>query len=167
VIGTWPGLFPGQASFDNGEVGILTRFNDPGAAIAVYGLNDGSHDARAVNAFDTLMGSLNVIYGDTPVFWETIASNIVFTAAGGPYSTLLVANYPTYYVYVNGQFLSGHTRPQAPDPSQHFYTNPYPFGAVPCSNPPIPGGRCGDATLPADLTARVPDFLNFSQFNNQ
>jgi hypothetical protein len=154
------GFLPGQSGFRNG----LQPTSPSGGAqfnSSVSIINDGSPDANAIEAFNTLSG-----LGVAPaVFWESIGSRITFTAAGGTSPVVNVQPYPTYYVYINGAQVS--TTAQASNPINEFVSGnssgvmgPYPFGMVACPGlgllPTVPGGRCGNAVLPPDPTARIP-----------
>ncbi len=148
----WPALavYPGQSGDANGPPAIVLSNR-------VTLINDGSPDAGAIRAFNTLTG--NGVTG-TPVFWENIGSKIQFWLNGATSGTITVQPYPTYYVYRNGKRVT--TIPQAAQPIGNFVTNPYPFGTVECSTPlrgTTPGGRCGDAESPADSSARVPPYI--------
>jgi hypothetical protein len=146
-------LFPGQRGPNNQAM----RNNKTEVSI----INEGSPDAGAIRAFNTLMGK-DLPASQTPLFWENIGSAISFKLDHESINALIyVQNYPTYYIYVNGKLLP-EKRVQAPEPSAHFYTNPYPFGTVPCSRlggGTTPGGRCGDAESQPDASARVPDII--------
>ena len=146
------GLFPGQAGPANGPPPVPSPTNTRNSLI-----NDGSPDAGAIRAFDTLTGK-DLPAGATAVFWENIGTRISFNAGGGPTPTVVVQPYPTYFEYHNGKLVN--TTPQASSPLGNFQTNPYPFGTVPCLELGgiTPGGRCGDASSPADPSARVPQF---------
>ena len=139
--GLAPFPLPGQTGPANG----LHRIN----LERITSINDGSPDSNGIKAFNVLSG-----LGVTPAtFWENIGSKIVFDpSVHATEPRIAVQPYPTYAVFQNGKFIGG--IPQAPEPSHHFYPNPYPFGTVPCQN--VPGGRCGNAQLPADPSARVP-----------
>jgi hypothetical protein len=140
-------LFPGQAGPANSK---YTAFVG-GPVDHVSLINDGSPTKAGINAYNDLSGNLA-----SPVLWENIGSEILFTWNGGTAPTTKVQPYPTYYVYRNGTLVS--TFAQAPSPLANFAVNPYPFGTVTSGTPPntVPGGRNGDATSPADLTARIP-----------
>jgi Glucodextranase, domain B/Carboxypeptidase regulatory-like domain len=146
------GLFPGQSGPANGPPQVTSPGND-----RVSLINDGSPDSGAIRAFDTLTGK-DLPAGTTAVFWENIGTRIGFTASGGPTASVVVQPYPTYYEYHNGTLVK--TTPQAATPLGNFLTNPYPFGTVSCLGLGglTPGGRCGDASSPADSSARVPTF---------
>jgi hypothetical protein len=118
-------------------------------------VNDGSPDEIAVRAFNTLSGR-NVA---SPVFWENIGSRITFAPTGAFSGLQVMQPYPSYNIYVNGTYTG--TRAQASDPFQQFVVNPYPFGTVSCTRACgiTPGGRCGDAVSPAEVTARTPPFV--------
>jgi hypothetical protein len=145
------GFFPGQSGARNAfQVSSATggaQFNNSMSII-----NDGSPDANAIEAFNTLAG----LGTSAPVFWESIGSRITVTATSGTAPLVTVQPYPTYYVYVNGRQTS--TYPEATDPHNQFQPNPYPFGTVSCARPlgVVPGGRCGDAVSAPDSTARIP-----------
>lgn len=146
-------IFPGQAGPADG-----LRFSDYHHASLI---NDGSPDAGAVSAFNVLM-SKDLPRRFPPVFWEDIGSKIEFWFDGGTSPVIVAQPYPTYFEYRNGRLVN--QVPQAPVPRANFRQNPYPFGLVWCWHskvPPVftPGGRCGDATLPADPTARTPLYV--------
>lgn len=142
------GFLPGQKGTRNAYQ-IIPPSND-----SISKINDGSPDSNAIEAFNTLAG-LSVA---SPVFWESIGSRITFSATGGTSPLVTVQPYHTYYVYVNGKQVSIY--PEASDPHNQFQPNPYPFGTVPCPGlgllPTVPGGRCGNAVLAPDPTARIP-----------
>lgn len=125
-------------------------------------INEGSPDAAATRAFNTLMGK-DLPAGQTPLFWESIGSAISFkyTPSGDGLVTphVYVQAYPTYYVYKNGRPFTTHR--QAPSPKDHFYRNPYPFGTKHCNlvTGTTPGGRCGDAQSEPEPDARVPNII--------
>jgi hypothetical protein len=146
------GLFPGQSGPANGPPQTTNVGNT-----RVSQINDGSPDAGAIRAFDTLTGK-DLPPGTTAVFWENIGTRISFSAGGGPTASVVVQPYPTYYEYHNGTLVN--TTPQAASPLGNFQTNPYPFGTVSCLGVGglTPGGRCGDASSPADSSARVPTY---------
>ncbi len=146
------GLFAGQAGPANGPPPVASPTNTRDSVI-----NDGSPDDKAIRAFDTLTGK-DLPAGVTAVFWENIGTRISFNAGGGPAPNVVVQPYPTYYEYHNGKLVT--TTPQAASPLGNFQTNPYPFGTVACLGLGgiTPGGRCGDASSPADPSARVPQF---------
>jgi hypothetical protein len=146
-----PGILDSQVGPNNGPPANL-------GPRTVSMINDGSPDAGAIRAFNTLTGN-----GVTPaLFWENIGSSIRFRfdSGTGP-AAVVLQPYPTYYVYRNGKLDA--VTPQAASPTGNFVTNPYPFGTVPCGGvlfPGItPGGRCGDAVSPADLSARTPNYI--------
>jgi hypothetical protein len=152
-------LFPGQIGARNGFQIPPPSGGPPNNSISI--INDGSPDAGAIEAFNTLTG-LDVA---PAVFWESIGSRITFSAAGGTSALVTVQPYPTYYVYINGTQVS--TTAQASNPINEFVSGnssgmmgPYPFGMVPCPGfgllPTVPGGRCGNAVLAPDPTARIP-----------
>jgi hypothetical protein len=150
VLGLAFGILPGQAGPNNGPPATV-------GPTFVSIRNDGSPDAGAIRAFDTLEGK-DLPPGVTPVFWENIGSNVRFDAGGGTAPTLTVQPYPTYYEFHNGMLVT--TIPQAASPLGDFVTNPYPFGTVPCTRlgGTTPGGRCGDASLPRAASARIPPY---------
>lgn len=91
---------------------------------------------------------------------ESIGTQIRFILQGQTSPEIRTQPYPTYYVFTNGELTD--TITQAPMPELNFANFPYPFGAVPCDHGPYgitPQGRCGDAILPADNSARVPPSL--------
>jgi hypothetical protein len=152
VFGSYPGRFTGQAGHVNGPP--VNQFST-----RLFLINDGSPDAGAIRAFNTLTGK-SVPQGWTPTFWENIGSKITFERTGGSTApTLVVQPYPTYYVYQNGRFAN--TFSQAATPKGNFWTNPYPFGTVECwgDGGLTPGGRCGNATSPADTSAQTPTYV--------
>jgi hypothetical protein len=123
---------------------------------SIWQVNEGSPEASAILAFNTLMG--NAVPSD-PKFWESIGSRIRFRFDNRTEPIVSVQVYPTYFEYRNGRYMRKYD--QLADPQGVFRRNPYPFGAVPCTGIPFPHweGRCGDATSPEDVTARVPPFL--------
>jgi hypothetical protein len=142
-------LFPGQTGPANN---LLSVRDVPISHVSL--INDASPDANAVEAFNFL------VYKLLPaVFWEDIGSQISFSATGGPVPIVVVQPYPTYYEYHNG--IRVQITPQASTPLGNFQTNPYPFGTVPCTRSltTVPGGRCGEASLPPDPTARTPAYV--------
>ncbi len=145
------GDFPGQPGPANGPPSRLTT-NQRATLI-----NDGSPDSSAIRAFNTLTGK-DLPPGVTAVFWEDIGSKIEFRFDGGATPTVVMQPYPTYYEYRNGRFFNRVS--QAPSPRGNFQLNPYPFGTVSCPGPGgiTPGGRCGDASAPADASARTPPY---------
>lgn len=145
------GLFPGQSGPNNGPPYAMSSAGD-----RISLINDGSPDSGAIRAFDTLTGK-DLPSGSTSIFWENIGTRISFTASG-PTPTVVVQPYPTYYEYHNGTLVN--TTPQAGSPLGNFNTNPYPFGTVSCIGVGgiTPGGRCGDASSPADSSARIPTY---------
>jgi hypothetical protein len=147
------GTFNGQSGPKNGPPPASPAGNSRIALI-----NDGSPDSGAIRAFNTLTGK-DLPAGSTAVFWESIGTKITFSVADGPRAALVLQPYPTYYEYRNGLRVS--TRPQAPSPLGNFATNPYPFGTVSCLGLGgiTPGGRCGNASAPADGSARTPPFI--------
>jgi hypothetical protein len=151
IAGQFLGSFPGQSGARNAfQVSSATggaQFNNSMSII-----NDGSPDANAIEAFNTLAG----LETSAPVFWESIGSRITVTATSGTAPLVTVQPYPTYYVYVNGRQTS--TYPEATDPHNQFQPSPYPFGTVSCTRlyGTVPGGRCGDAVSVSDSTARIP-----------
>ena len=127
---------------------------------------DGSPDAPAVRAFDTLMG-VGVLESQ---FWENVGARITFQWNGGTSPELVYSPFPSFYVYRNGLQVS--VIPQVPV-KDHFYgpgdaNYPvYPFGTVVCPTCPasscaiffaIPDSRCGDAASPAHPSARIPPY---------
>ena len=154
AVSTFLLSFPGQAGPANGPEPIMASDSSRYSLI-----NDGSPDAGAVRAFDTLTGK-DLGSQKVPVFWENIGSKISFKAAGGSAPSVVLQSYPTYYEYHNGRLVN--TTPQAGAPLGNFNTNPYPFGIVPCTGigGTTPGGRCGDATTSADRTARSPNYTS-------
>ena len=121
-------------------------------------INDGSPDSGAIRAFNTLRGKAVAPFGWTPLFWENIGSAIRFRFDGGTAPSLVLQPYPTYYEYRNGKYLGKIT--QAATPLGNFATNPYPFGTLWCVGTQgiTPGGRCGNAELPRDPSARIPNY---------
>ena len=93
-----------------------------------------------------------------PKLWENIGSKISFWVQNGVAPVITVQPYPTYYEYRNG--VQVNVYPQAATPAAHFYPNPYPFGLVQCvaTFATYPGGRCGNATLPKEPSARTPNY---------
>jgi hypothetical protein len=147
------GIFPGQAGPANG-----LHFSDYHHASLI---NDGSPDAGAVSAFNVLM-SKELPQTVPPVFWEDIGSKIEFWFDRGTSPVIVAQPYPTYFEYRNGRLVN--QVQQAPVPRANFRQNAYPFGTVLCWHSKVtldftPGGRCGDATLPADPTARIPLYV--------
>jgi len=145
-----PATFAGQVGPCNGPPSIV-----PPSLTRVTLINDGSPDAGAIRAFNTLEGN-----GVTPaLFWENIGSAIQFQFDGAPLTQVVLQPYPTYYVFQNGSLAA--IAPQSPSPLGNFAPFPYPFGTVPCTGFAgiTWGGRCGDAESPADATARIPDFI--------
>lgn len=122
-------------------------------------VNDGCHSAEAARAHNTLMGMYNHP-GPVPLFWEDIGSRISFDAIDAGRSTVVVQDYPTYYVYINGRKLETETHPQAPAPGDHFQSNPYPFGTdgCLCIFNHQPAGRCGYCPTPPEPSARQPPY---------
>jgi hypothetical protein len=131
-------------------------------------INDASPEATGVNVFSELMGDNR--NPDTAVFWENIGSRITFTPTSTQ-PTLTLQNYPTYYWYANGN-APAIALTQALEPSGHFFPSAplaaYPFGDNPSNGAgtdwglfgnPVPGGRNGDATSPADATSRIPPYV--------
>jgi len=157
ILGTnYLSLVPGQPGPVNGSSTYLIF---PTRSSMV---NDGSPDADAVAAFNTLAG-----IGQSPVFWENIGSRITFTAANPLSPTIVLQSYPSYNIYVNGALYQ--SVPEASDPIRQFQTNPYPFGTVPCVavfplpgggfvTSTTPGGQCG-VEAPPDVSARTPLFI--------
>jgi hypothetical protein len=131
-------------------------------AQSIWAINEGSPPAAGILAFNTLMGNA---VPRNPTFWENIGSRIKFSYDNGTEPIVTVQAYPTFYVYHNGRLVS--INPQAPQPSDHFYRNPYPFGIVPCDGStafgsiphPHGGGRCGNAVAPEESSARIPPIL--------
>jgi hypothetical protein len=137
---------PGQIGPNNSKVDTTNQ--------STWQVNEGSPDAQAILAFNTLMGN-NDVPAD-PHYWESIGSRIRFiSSAITPLISVQV--YPTYYEYRNGRFVNVY--PQASSPSGAFTLYPYPFGAVECPDSGHLQGRCGNATSPEHYTARVPPFL--------
>ena len=145
-----PTIMPGQAGPANGPPTIISTSNT-----RVTLINDGSPDAAGIRIFNTLTG--NGV--PAPLFWENIGSKITFRYDGGTAPQIVVQPYPTYYDYRNGTQVG--TVPQAASPLNNFLLNPYPFGTVWCSyiTGTTPGGRCGDASSPADSSARIPAYI--------
>jgi len=166
VVGQFLGLFPGQSGPRNGLQVSSPATGAPQFNSSISIINDGSHDANAIEAFNTLasLGAtapvLAALGTTAPVFWESIGSRITFSAAGGttPITSpqVTVQAYPTYYVYVNGKQTT--TYPEASNPTSQFEPKPYPFGTVSCPRlfGIVPGGRCGDAVSQPDPTALIP-----------
>ena len=121
-------------------------------------INDGSPDAKAIRAFNTLTGK-DVPPGQTAKFWENVGSQIAFPVMFGQVGKFVTQPYPTFYLYRNGELEN--VRKQAPNPIDHFYPNPYPFGNVSCGFFELvtPGGRCGDAVSPPAPGSRVPPYV--------
>jgi hypothetical protein len=157
ITGQFLGLFPGQVGYRNG---FQLQAPSGGAQYnsSIYVINDGSPDQNATEAFNTLAGGQTT----SPAFWESIGSRITVSVNSGTTPSVIVQPYPTYYVYVNGSQKT--TYPEASSPTGEFVAGsggingPYPFGIVSCTLPLgfVPGGRCGNATLPPDPTARIP-----------
>jgi hypothetical protein len=145
-------MAPGQAGPANAGSPVLNPNNKIISLIA-----DGSPDAATIRAFNTLTAK-DVAPGTTPVFWEDFGAKITFTWGSPTAQAFAVQPYPTYYEYRNGKLV--HEKLQALSPLEQFQPNPYPFGTVPCSGAGgvTPGGRCGNATLPAEPSARVPTY---------
>jgi len=143
-----PPAVPGQSGPNNTKLGQTSQ--------SVWQVNEGSPDVSPILSFNTLMG--NAVSYD-PKFWESIGSRIRFRYDAGTDAEISLQVYPTYYIYYNGRYIE--TVSQLPDPQGAFTLYPYPFGAVPCTGIPVPHqqGRCGNATAPEDLTARIPPFL--------
>jgi len=143
------GVFGSQTG-PSDQTGLVTGNNT-----RVVGINDGSPDAGAIRAFNTLMGK-DLPVGQTPLFWENIGSKISLHYDGTSSGDIAVQPYPTYFVYVNGKPTT--VIPQAWTPKAHFYMFPYPFGTVWCVGlgGTTPGGRCGDAASPAEPSAQIP-----------
>jgi hypothetical protein len=120
-------------------------------------VNDGSPDKDAIAAFNTLTGK-DMPPDRTPVFWEDIGSRVQFSVASGVAAEVTLQPYPTYYEYRNGHHVD--TTAQAQTPLDNFNEAPHPFGTVVCDHSNFggitPGGRCGDARLKADVSARIP-----------
>jgi hypothetical protein len=144
-------IFPSRQGPHNGDRTVRA------SPARISKINDGSPDAGAISAFNTLMGK-DLPPGVTPLFWESIGSRLTFRYDGGFAPEIVVQAYPTYYVYANGTLVSMSV--QAGTPGAHFFTNPYPFGTVNCIRYGgiTPGGRCGDAVSPEDPSARIPPF---------
>lgn len=146
-------LVPGQEGFSNMHKAVSLLD-------CVELINDGSPDAHAVGAFDTLLGR-NLPNGHSPLLWEDIGSKIRFDWNGGtkPMLTpLIFANFPTYWVYNNGKLLD--VEPQAANPSDHFTANPYPFGLSALYTPAGASYfyNVGDANVAPPLDADVPPY---------
>lgn len=153
TILTFLDVFPGQrGSIDTG----IAAIGSSNRTITL--INDGSPDAGAIRAFNTLRGKAVAPFGWTPLFWENIGSAIRFRYDGNTEPSVVLQPYPTYYEYRNGKFV--HSTPQAASPLANFATNPYPFGTVSCirTGGITPGGRCGDAESTPAGTARVPNY---------
>jgi hypothetical protein len=124
-------------------------------------INDGSPDAGAVRAFNTLEGE-DV---SSPLFWENIGSRMTFSFDGGTSPQLVLQPYPTYYEFHNGSLV--HVYPEASTPVANFNPNPYPSGTATCHQTSpfdgitriTPGGRCGDQAAPPDVSARIPSYV--------
>lgn len=117
-------------------------------------VNDGSPEAPAIRAFNTLMA----LDEGSPKFWENIGSKITFTCGNTTPDQLTRQKYPTYWVYENG--IEKHTYLEDGHPQAEFHATPYPFGtAATFGLVDLPGGRNGDASSPADSTARTPDYV--------
>ena len=144
------GLVPGQSGPNNGKLA------QDGLVTSIWQVNEGSPDANAILAFNTLMGNA---VPSNPKFWESIGSKIRFRFDNGTAPIIAIQVYPTYYEYRNGKLQN--VFPQAPSPDGNFLLFPYPFGSVPCNGIPFPHlqGRCGDATSTEDTSARIPPFL--------
>lgn len=113
-------------------------------------VNDGSPDAPAVRAFNTLYGKNS---GSAPLFWENIGSKISFSPGNGTNPSIYSQPFPTYSVYQNGVLLN--TLSQPVSPIGNFQPSPFPSGLYPCNYFfSTPGGRCGDMHSPPDITAR-------------
>jgi hypothetical protein len=125
-------------------------------AISIWQVNEGSPEASAILAFNTLMGNA---VPSNPTFWESIGSRIRFRFDNGTEPIVSLQVYPTYFEYRNGRYVGRYD--QLPDPQGVFILYPYPFGAVPCTGIPFPHlqGRCGEARSTEDGTARIPPFL--------
>lgn len=117
-------LYPGQAG-PNNDFGLVTDFN------TFHQIVDGSPDAWAVAAFNTLM---------SPLKWNNIEDRIdegVSLDQGTPPIlgyTVETQVYPTCYIYEresDGGFYLINTIPQASTPSGNFNSNPYPPGPAP------------------------------------
>jgi hypothetical protein len=121
-------------------------------------ISDGSPDAAAIRAFNTLTGK-DVPEGMTAKFWENVGSQIAFPVAFGQGGKWILQPYPTFFIYRNGELVD--VIKQAAAPIDHFYPNPYPFGNVPCGMLELitPGGRCGDAQSPPAPGSRVPPYV--------
>lgn len=129
--------------------GLLTIASD-----RVSLINDGSPDGLGIKAMNTLMAK-DVA---NPLFWENIGSQIRFLANGSTIADVTVQNYPTYYLYRNGRRVDVYV--QADNPSDHFYSDPYPFGLIPTYGVGgiLPGGREGEAGSPSD-SSRIPPYI--------
>lgn len=141
--------FPGQyGPLDASRTGPVFKNN------RVTLINDGSPDAGAIRAFNTLMGKGT----EEKIYWENIGSKLTFKFDGGTRPEFVFQPYPTYYEYYNGRLVK--VNRQAPDPRLNFNANPYPFGTVPSHRLGgiTPGGRDGDAQKAADATARIPPY---------
>lgn len=141
-------LFSTQIGPANGRTSVSTDNTH------IFHMNDGSPEAPAIRAFNTLM-ALDV---SSPQFWENIGSKITFTCGNTTPDDLIRQNYPTYWVYQNG--IHTVTWPEYASPKDEFCADPYPFGtATTFGLVSLQGGRNGDAASPADSTARIPAYV--------
>ena len=88
-------------------------------------MNDGSPDAIAVAAFNTL---------ESPNIWSDIGSMFSEGPTTGSSYALAQQVYPTYFIYVrnsDGSFTQVDTKTQATNPSGNFSTTPYPGSSIP------------------------------------
>jgi hypothetical protein len=159
-FGAFLDLFPGQ---DGPANGLRTVTNSS----RIAQINDGSPDADAVAAFNTLLGKNATVPNKRGIlsYWESIGSQITVSVDGVTSPRIVVQPYPTYYEFRNGKLVN--TYLEAPTPSDNFWTNPYPSGTQPCVkydyiygfNRVTPGGRCGDMASPKDVSARTPNYV--------
>ena len=117
-----PAFFPGQKGPANSAAASVVHNN------RVSSIVDGSPDKDGVEVFNTLTKFI----GTTPVYWGDIGDKITFHSAGtlGYYTDpdFTPADYPSFYVYLNGRLDIRYYSRQAATPLAHFVKNPYPWG---------------------------------------
>ena len=92
----------------------------------VFMVNDGTPDAPAVSAFNTLA---------FPIRWSHIGSRIEMGIQSGTSSAVVTQVYPTYLIYANRARVEP-VRLQAPEPIANFSVDPNPPGPAPFIPPP-------------------------------
>jgi VCBS repeat-containing protein len=145
--------FPGQVGPQNNQRPVLHPDPNQNDYDTASQINDGSPDARGINAVNELTGDRRNFQAGILRYWENIGSRIQFDPGEVAGGSVWRQPYPTYRIYVNGAYTA--SLAQAASPLDHFYAHAdgkgsYPFGTDPSTqaggNPPnVPGGRNGVA----------------------